>query len=48
VAYTARQEEKQMIALFGDKYRAYQKQVPFLLPYGFLKRKMPEEGAPRP
>jgi protein-S-isoprenylcysteine O-methyltransferase Ste14 len=48
VAYTARQEEKQMIALFGDKYRAYRKQVPFLLPYGFLKRKMPEEGAPRP
>jgi hypothetical protein len=48
VAYTARQEEKQMIALFGDKYRAYRKQVPFLLPYGFLKREMPEEGAPRP
>jgi protein-S-isoprenylcysteine O-methyltransferase Ste14 len=48
VAYTARQEEKQMIALFGDKYCAYRKQVPFLVPYGFLKRKMPEEGAPRP
>jgi protein-S-isoprenylcysteine O-methyltransferase Ste14 len=48
VATTAGQEEKQRIALFGDKYRAYRKQVPFLLPYGFLKRKMPEEGAPRP
>lgn len=48
VAYTARQEEKQMIALFGDKYRAYQKQVPFLLPYGFLRRKMSEEDAQRP
>jgi len=48
VTYTPRQEEKQMIALFGDKYHAYRKQVPFLLPDGFLKRKMPEEGAPRP
>jgi protein-S-isoprenylcysteine O-methyltransferase Ste14 len=48
VVYMAVQEEKQMIALFGDKYRAYQKQVPFLLPYGFLRRKMREEDAQRP
>ena len=48
VAYTARQEEKQMIALFGDKYSSYRRQVPSLLPYGFLKKKMREEDAQRP
>ena len=37
VVIAARQEERQMIALFGDRYRTYQKQTPFLLPYGFLK-----------
>jgi methanethiol S-methyltransferase len=47
VVYTALQEEQQMIALFGDKYRAYQKQIPFLLPYGFLKPQTRKEGAPR-
>jgi|WetSurSiteA1Bulk_404760.scaffolds.fasta_scaffold115356_2 hypothetical protein len=36
-----------LIALFGDKYRACQKQVPFLLPYGFLKPQIRKEGAPR-
>jgi protein-S-isoprenylcysteine O-methyltransferase Ste14 len=30
-------EERRMIALFGDRYRAYQKKIPFLLPYGLLK-----------
>jgi len=43
----ARQEEKRMIALFGDKYRSYQKQVPFLLPYGVLKTQIRKEGTPR-
>jgi protein-S-isoprenylcysteine O-methyltransferase Ste14 len=47
VVYAALQEERQMIALFGDKYRAYQKQIPFLLPYGFLKPRIRKEGAPR-
>jgi protein-S-isoprenylcysteine O-methyltransferase Ste14 len=47
VVHAARQEERQMTALFGDKYRAYQKQVPFLLPYGFLKPQIRKEGAPR-
>jgi protein-S-isoprenylcysteine O-methyltransferase Ste14 len=47
VVYTALQEERQMIALFGDKYRTYQRQIPFLLPYGFLKPQIRREGAPR-
>jgi len=47
VIYLARKEERQMIALFGDKYRAYQNHVPFLLPYGFLKPQIRREGAPR-
>jgi protein-S-isoprenylcysteine O-methyltransferase Ste14 len=47
VVYAARQEERQMAALFGDRYRSYQKQVPFLLPYGFLKPQIRKEGAPR-
>jgi methanethiol S-methyltransferase len=47
VVYAARQEERQMIALFGDKYRAYQKKIPFLLPYGFLKPQIRKEGAPK-
>ena len=47
VVYAARQEERQMTALFGDRYRTYQKQVPFLLPYGFLKPQICREGAPR-
>jgi protein-S-isoprenylcysteine O-methyltransferase Ste14 len=47
VVHAARQEERQMTALFGDRYRAYQKQVPFLLPYGFLKPQIRKEGAPR-
>jgi protein-S-isoprenylcysteine O-methyltransferase Ste14 len=45
VVYAALQEERQMIVLFGDKYRAYQKQIPFLLPYGFLKPQIRKEGA---
>ena len=47
VVHAARQEERRMTALFGDRYRAYQKQVPFLLPYGFLKPQIRKEGAPR-
>lgn len=38
VIYESAQEEKKMIALFGERYTAYQKRVPFLLPYGFLKK----------
>lgn len=37
VIYESLQEEKQMIALFGEKYLEYKKRVPFLIPYGFLK-----------
>jgi protein-S-isoprenylcysteine O-methyltransferase Ste14 len=48
VVYMALQEEKQMIALFGDKYSRYRRQVPFLLPYGFLKKRVGNEGASRP
>jgi len=47
VVYAALQEERQMLALFGDKYRTYQKQVPFLLPYGFLKPLIRKEGPAR-
>lgn len=47
VVVAARQEERQMIDLFGDRYRAYQRQVPFLLPYGFLKPQIRKEGAPK-
>jgi protein-S-isoprenylcysteine O-methyltransferase Ste14 len=47
VVFLALQEERRMIALFGDKYRAYCRQIPFLLPYGFLKKQIREEGAPR-
>jgi protein-S-isoprenylcysteine O-methyltransferase Ste14 len=47
VVCAALQEERQMLALFGDKYRAYQKQVPFLLPYGFLKSLIRKEGPAR-
>lgn len=47
VVLMARQEETRMIALFGDKYRAYRRQIPFILPYGFLKSQIREEGAPR-
>jgi protein-S-isoprenylcysteine O-methyltransferase Ste14 len=47
VVVAARQEERQMTALFGDKYRAYRKQVPFLLPYGFLKPPIRKDSALR-
>jgi protein-S-isoprenylcysteine O-methyltransferase Ste14 len=47
VIFLALQEERRMIDLFGDRYRAYRRQVPFLLPYGFLKKQVRGEGAPR-
>ena len=47
VVFLALQEERRMIELFGDKYRAYRRQIPCLLPYGFLKKQIREEGAPR-
>ncbi len=47
VVFLALQEERRMVELFGDKYRAYRRQIPFLLPYGFLKKQIREEGAPR-
>ncbi|MFZ0448879.1 MAG: NnrU family protein [Desulfatiglandaceae bacterium] len=37
VVYESLQEEKRMTELFGDKYLNYKKEVPFLIPYGFLK-----------
>jgi methanethiol S-methyltransferase len=37
IVFMALSEERRMVALFGERYRAYQKQTPFLLPYGFLK-----------
>jgi protein-S-isoprenylcysteine O-methyltransferase Ste14 len=37
VVYESLQEEKRMTELFGDKYLNYRKEVPFLIPYGFLK-----------
>jgi protein-S-isoprenylcysteine O-methyltransferase Ste14 len=48
VVFMALQEEKQMIALFGDKYSSYQRQVPFLLPYGFLKKRVHEDKTQSP
>jgi protein-S-isoprenylcysteine O-methyltransferase Ste14 len=36
--YESLQEEKRMLALFGERYSLYQKNVPFLIPYGFMKR----------
>jgi protein-S-isoprenylcysteine O-methyltransferase Ste14 len=47
VVYLSILEERRMVELFGEKYRAYQSQVPFLLPYGFLKSQIRSEGAPR-
>jgi protein-S-isoprenylcysteine O-methyltransferase Ste14 len=47
VVLLALQEEHRMIELFGERYRAYRRQIPFLLPYGFLKKQIREEGAPR-
>jgi len=38
VVYESLQEEKRMVALFGEKYLEYKKNVPFLVPYGFLKK----------
>lgn len=32
-------EEKKLVREFGDKYRAYQKRVPVLIPYKWLKAK---------
>ena len=37
VIFESLQEEKRMIELFGDRYVAYKRKVPFLIPYGFLK-----------
>lgn len=47
VVFLALQEERRMLGLFGDRYRAYRRQIPFLLPYGFLKKQIRKEGAPR-
>lgn len=38
VVYESLQEEKRMTELFGDKYLSYKKKVPFLIPYGFVKK----------
>jgi len=47
VIHESLQEEKRMTGLFGDRYLAYKKQIPFLLPYGFLKKEIREHGAPK-
>jgi protein-S-isoprenylcysteine O-methyltransferase Ste14 len=47
VVHESLQEEKRMIELFGDRYLVYKKKIPFLLPYGFLKKEIREHGAPR-
>lgn len=47
VVLIALQEERRMVELFGDSYRAYRRQIPFLLPYGFLKPRIRKHGAPR-
>jgi protein-S-isoprenylcysteine O-methyltransferase Ste14 len=47
VVFESLQEEKQMLALFGDRYRTYRKKIPFLIPYGFLRRDIRQEGLPR-
>jgi protein-S-isoprenylcysteine O-methyltransferase Ste14 len=47
VIHESLQEEKRMTELFGDRYRVYKKKIPFLLPYGFLKKEIRESGAPR-
>lgn len=47
VIHESLQEEKRMTGLFGDRYLAYKKQIPFLLPYGFLKKEIRQHGAPK-
>ncbi len=37
IVFMAMSEERRMIALFGERYRTYQRHTPFLLPYGFFK-----------
>ncbi|MCC7571878.1 MAG: hypothetical protein KO464_00620 [Candidatus Methanofastidiosum sp.] len=38
VIYMSKEEEKAMIALFGERYLDYTTRVPFLIPYGFLNK----------
>ena len=38
VVYESLQEEKRMTELFGDRYLDYKKRVPFLIPYGFVRK----------
>lgn len=47
VVYMAREEERRMTALFGEKYRAYRRQIPFLLPYGAFKPRIRRDGGPQ-
>lgn len=47
VVHESLQEEKRMTELFGDRYLAYKKTIPFLLPYGFLKKEIRQYGAPK-
>jgi protein-S-isoprenylcysteine O-methyltransferase Ste14 len=47
VIHESLQEEKRMTGLFGDRYLAYKKQIPFLLPYGFLKKEIRQHGTPK-
>jgi len=48
VVYMSKEEEKAMIALFGERYVNYTKRVPFILPYGFLNKTTNVKNYPKP
>jgi protein-S-isoprenylcysteine O-methyltransferase Ste14 len=37
-------EERKLVSEFGEKYRAYQKRVPMLIPNNWLRSKMPKSN----
>jgi protein-S-isoprenylcysteine O-methyltransferase Ste14 len=43
-SFLARKEESEMVARFGDRYRAYQRRVPMFIPRRSLWRKVVEES----
>jgi protein-S-isoprenylcysteine O-methyltransferase Ste14 len=44
IVFMALSEERRMVALFGERYKTYQKQTPFLLPFGFLQSSQRNQG----
>jgi len=48
VVYMSKEEEKAMIASFGERYVNYTKRVPFILPYGFLNKTTNVKNYPKP